>query len=363
MRIAYLGFKELAVRWRAVFAMGLTISLPILIFLLLNGYQTGLESRYDNIQVNYLLVQQTGSMGEFYGSRLPASLREELARKGISWMAAELHTITGTTPENAILLRGVELENYSIIEEYQMIEGRPLQKDDSRRLAMIGINLAEQQNAYTGDIIQIRGRDFSVVGIFSNGTYADYEAWISIEDAQTLMGWGSDVSVYVIPADEYLKAGDSLPGGISIVHKGDSGQDLISEWKPLYKLLGIISATLGVAVAVALTNILWRLAWLRRRELAILQSIGFGKLTLFWYLFEQGLGITTIGFCLGLTEAVIVGMLIPLRTAGISIDAVIDLRVFLLSLGFAGVITLTGAGMPAYWFSHQNLVQLMKVEG
>jgi ABC-type lipoprotein release transport system permease subunit len=363
MRIAYLGFKELAVRWRAVLAMGLTISLPILTFLLLNGYQTGLESRYEKIQENYLLVQQTGSMGEFYGSRLPASLSEKLSQQGISWMAAELHTITGTTPENAILLRGVQLKNYSIIEEYQMIEGRPLQPGDPPRLAMIGVKLAEQRNAYPGDSIQIRGRDFSVIGVFANGTYADYEAWISIEDAQTLMGWGSDVSVYIIPANENLKVGDSLPGGVSIVQKGESGQNLISEWKPLYRLLGIITATLGVAVAVALTNILWRLAWLRRRELAILQSIGFGRLSMLWYLFVQGLGITTIGFCLGVIEAIIVGSLIPLRTAGISIDAVIDLNVFLSSLILAGLITLAGSGIPAYWFSQQNLVQLMKVEG
>jgi putative ABC transport system permease protein len=363
VRIAYLGFKELAVRWRAVLAMGFTISLPILMYLLLNGYQTGLETRYKNIQENYLLVQETGSMGEFYGSRLSINLREDLLKRGISWVSAELHTITGTTPENAILLRGIELDNYSKIEEYQMIEGRPLQPGDAPRLAMIGVKLAEQRNTYSGDSIQIRGRDFSIVGVFANGTYADYEAWISIGDAQALMGWGSDVSVYVIPASDKLKAGDSLPGGVSLVQKGESGQDLISEWKPLYKLLGVITATLGAAVAVALTNILWRLAWLRRRELAILQSIGFGKLSLLWYLFVQGLGITTVGFCLGAVEAFLVGALIPLRTAGISIDAIIDLDVILSSLLFAGLITLAGAGIPAYWFSRQNLVKLMKVEG
>jgi hypothetical protein len=113
VRIAYLGFKELAVRWRAVLAMGMTISIPILMYLLLNGYQTGLETRYENIQENYLLAQETGSMGEFYGSRLPVSLREELLKRGISWVSAELHTITGTTPENAILVRGIEVGRYS----------------------------------------------------------------------------------------------------------------------------------------------------------------------------------------------------------------------------------------------------------
>jgi ABC-type antimicrobial peptide transport system permease subunit len=97
--------------------------------------------------------------------------------------------------------------------------------------------------------------------------------------------------------------------------------------------------------------------------LAILQSIGFGKLSLLWYLFVQGLGIVLIGFCLGVCEAFIVGAVLPLRTAGISIEAVFDFYVILASLGFAGLITLFGAGIPALWFSRQNLVQLMKVEG
>ncbi len=363
MRIIYLGLKELVVRFGSVMAMGLTISLSILSFLLLNGYKTGLETRYENIQESFLIAQETGSMGEIYGSRLPASMKEFLLKKEASWVAAELHIIAGTTPENAILLRGVELENYSNIEDYQIVEGRPLQINDGPRQAMIGVNLAQQRNVHPGDFLQIRGRDFSIIGIFSNGTYADYEAWISLADAQLLMGWGSDVSVFIIPNHENLKAGDSLPGGVSIVQKGESGQDMIGEWKPLFRLLGVITATLGIAVAIALINIIWRLAWLKRRELAILQSMGFGRSSLFWYLFIQGLSITGVGFCIGVLEAVIIGTLIPLRTPGISIEVDYNLKVVLSSLGFAGLITLIGSGIPSYWFSRQNLVQLMRVEG
>ena len=160
-----------------------------------------------------------------------------------------------------------------------------------------------------------------------------------------------------------FKAGDSIPGGVSIVRKGESGQDLLGEFKSFFSLLRIITTTLGIAVTIALTNILWRLAWLRRRELAILQSIGFGKLSLLLYLFLQGLGITTIGFCLGLAEAIIIGGLISVQGEGISINAVFEFNVILSSLGFAGLITLAGSGIPAYWFSRQNLVKLMKVEG
>ena len=124
VKIIYLGFKELIERWRAVFSMGLTISLPIMMFLLVNAYQTGLEIQFSKLHNNFLLAQEAGSMGELYGSRLPAELRSELQNAGSSQIAAELHTVTGTSPENAVLLRGIELENYLGIEEFQIIEGR-----------------------------------------------------------------------------------------------------------------------------------------------------------------------------------------------------------------------------------------------
>jgi hypothetical protein len=86
-------------------------------------------------------------------------------------------------------------------------------------------------------------------------------------------------------------------------------------------------------------------------------------MSLFGYLLTQGIGITCAGFILGFIEALIIGGLIPLRTAGISIEAVIDINTLFASVGFAVVITLAGAGIPAIWFSQQNLVELMKAEG
>ena len=69
--------------------------------------------------------------------------------------------------------------------------------------------------------------------------------------------------------------------------------------------------------AVALASLLWRLAWLQRRELAILRSIGFKKGSLAGYLFVQGSVITLVGFSLGALGAVGLGELSAIKTAGI----------------------------------------------
>ena len=215
-----LGLQEAAMRWRMTIVMGLTVSVSLVCFLVMNAYRTGLVSRYAVLAADYLVVEENGSMGEWYGSRMPASMAQELARAGASLIVPEIHTIVGTSPENAVLLRGVGLENYEMVETFTITAGRALQPGDAPRQAMIGAMLAEERHLSLGDMIDIRGRNFKVVGIFSNGTYADHEAWISISDAQTLLGWGSDVSVFVIPAGEKLTAGEQLPGGLSVIQKG-----------------------------------------------------------------------------------------------------------------------------------------------
>jgi ABC-type lipoprotein release transport system permease subunit len=166
----------------------------------------------------------------------------------------------------------------------------------------------------------------------------------------------------VIPNGETFQEGDSLPGGISVVRKGDSSAALLAEWQPFFRLLSTIIAALGLAAAVALASILWRLAWMQRRELAILRSIGFGKGSLAGYLLVQGSVITLIGFLTASLGAQALGTLTEIKTAGISIQALFDQRVLLTSLGFAVLICVGGTSIPAWWLNRFNLTTLLRSE-
>jgi ABC-type lipoprotein release transport system permease subunit len=362
MTIFRLGTGALRQHRRITLVMALAAGIPLMLYFLLGAYRAGLQSRYAEHYEDFLVVQVSGSLGEFYGSRMPASVGDALREANLSLVVPQIHTVVGTTTENAVLLRGIPLDSYSRVEEFTMVSGRPLLIGDAPRLAMIGARLAEERQLLPGDVIPVRGRDFQVAGIFDADTYASNEVWISLEDAQTLLGWGTDVSVYVIPSRETYQEGERLPGGISIVRKGDSGAALIDEWEPFFKLLTHITGALGMAAAVALASILWRLAWLQRRELAILRSIGFNKGSLAGFLFVQGAVITLVGFLLGALGAVGLGQLSTIKTAGISIQAVFDSRVILTSFIFAVLISLAGTSLPAWWLNRFNLTMLLRSE-
>jgi ABC-type antimicrobial peptide transport system permease subunit len=113
---------------------------------------------------------------------------------------------------------------------------------------------------------------------------------------------------------------------------------------------------------VALANMLWRLAWLQRRDIAIIQSIGFGKSAIAGFLLMQGASIALLGYGLGVLLALSIGSVTQLKTAGISIHPVFDMQVMGLSFLFACLITAAGCVLPAWWLSHLNLAMLLRSE-
>lgn len=357
-----LGLQTLAARWKVTLLMAIIIALPLTGYLILEAYRAGLAHQFPEIDSDLLVVQSSGSMGEFYGSRLPADLVVELKNRGSRLVIPEIHTVTGTSPDNAILLRGIPLESYTQIETFRLLAGRPLQAGDASRLAMIGVKLAERRKINAGDFFEIRGRRFQVIGIFSTQTYADYEAWISLPAAQTLLGWGTDVSVYVIRANTGLQAGEQLPFGASIVPQGTSSGEIVQEWKSFIDFMATIASTLGLAAMVALANLLWRLAWMHRHELAILRSLGFGQGALAFYLMAQSGVITLLGYIFGSLGAFLLGALTETRAAGISTQAYFSPRVLAASLVFAILIAVAGSSLPVWQISQSNLTALLRDE-
>ena len=254
-----LGLHDLFSHRRLALVMALSIAIAFGMLAILEVYRTGVADKYTELAPDLLLVHESQTLGEFYGSRLSSQVGDWLSGMGFSMLIPEIHALTGTSARNAILLRGIDLGQYTRLESFSILEGRRLQPGDPPRQAMIGWRLARSRELKVGDVISLRGRDFDILGIFQNGTYMDNQAWISLADAQALLGWGQDVSIYIIPDGCFLHEGQQLPNGISVSRKGASLKFVAAQLQPILDLLRIVVAALGIATALALTNTLWRL--------------------------------------------------------------------------------------------------------
>ena len=357
-----LGLQDLFKHIRLALVMVLLIGVAASVFVILESYRNGLADEFNTISTHWLVVQEAQSFGEFYGSRLSNQVGEQLSKMGASPVVPEIHVITGTSVQNATMLRGIDLEKYKLTETFTMVAGRALQPGDPTRLAMIGSRLAENQQIKADGTITLRGRLYTAVGIFHTGTYTDNEAWIALADAQTLLGWGEDVSVYIIPDEGILHEGDKLPGGVSIARKGEDIQSVAYQYQPIIDLMNVVALTMGAATMLALANIFWRLAWLRRHELAILRTIGFPTFSLAGYLMAQAGSLTLAGIIMSGLATLIFISSVKLAVSGFTISPRLDLPAVLSSLGWVGIIVLIGSLLPAWWLSHLNLAQLLHSE-
>jgi ABC-type lipoprotein release transport system permease subunit len=357
-----LGLQDMFKHKRLALIMAVLIAVAVSVFAILETYRTGLSDEFNNVSSQWLVVQEAQTFGEFYGSRLSSAVGKQLSMMGISRVVPEIHVFTGTSIQEATLLRGIDLTQYRHTETFTLVAGKALQPGDSKRQAMVGTRLAENQNLFPGNSISLRGRYFTIIGIFHTGTYMDNEAWIALGDAQDLLGWGKDVSVYVIPDEGVIQAGDFLDGSIGVAHRGEGMRQVAYQYQPIINLMNLVALTMGAATILAMTNVFWRLAWLRRHELAILRTLGFPTASLVGYLLAQAGGVTLMGVLMSGFAVLFFTSGMKLVVSGFTVNPRLDLSAVVSSLGWLGIIVLAGSLLPAWWLSHLNLARLLHSE-
>ncbi|RPI29887.1 MAG: FtsX-like permease family protein [Chloroflexota bacterium] len=345
------SLQDLAAHWKLSLAMILLTGSAILIFLSIGGYRLTLAREYGDVPDINLIVQESNTLGELYGSRIPAAVETQLLEIGVSQAIPEIHDTIGTSVGDMLMLRGVDPQRYREVNTFELLSGKALQPGDPPRTALLGRRLAEKLGLSPGQEVLIRGRKFIVCGIFHTGTYADNEAWVSVAEAQALLGWGSDVSLFIIPDEGLVQPGDGLPGGLSVARRGQGARISISQITPLFNAMDVVIRALAVAAVLALTNILIRLAWLRRRELAILRCVGFQSPALGVYLFSQAFFLTFFGAGLGIAGTEIIFLFFRADLAGMSFEPSLDLGLALVTFGLALVLSLLGTILPIAWIS------------
>jgi putative ABC transport system permease protein len=342
LAIIWIALKDLKRRWMLALVMALLFSITFAIYLALVTYQKSLSMTYFSLNANWLVVQVGFGSGEIHGSRLRSDIGQLLENDGYQPIP-EIHQVVGTSLSNGIMMRGVQPEDLFKVSPFKLINGRNLAPGDLPRLAMVGSGLANRLKINTGDTLILRGRDFTVIGIFETGSYEDSQAWISLTDAQKLLDYGSDVSIYYIPDGGALHEGFNLAPGISIGRRGEAGNTFGKEIMNFFNYLRLLGGFAGVATCITLTNLLWRLAWLHRREFGIARTLGFGRKSVVTYLLTQASLILVLGAIVGGLFAItlVVGRIQNFSGFGIALTPVWDLY----TIGLIALITLLIAGI------------------
>lgn len=359
--IIVMAIKDIFKTWKLALIMSLLFATTFASYVTILAFKHSFTSKYDQYSQNWLLVAKSDSVGEVHGSRLSPEIGEMLIDNGYENPIPEIHQAVGTSLATGMLMRGVSLKDYAQISIFTLITGEALDEEDGARLAMVGVNRADAEKIGVGDNVRIRGRDFLVKGVFKTGTYQDNEVWISLTDAQKLLNYGEDVSIYIIPDGGTFHEGQVIADGISISRKGETNSMLGREISSYYNYLGLIAIFACIATIFTQANFLWRIAWLHHHEFGIIRAFGFGKSALFIYLFVQGLCIVAVGFCAGIILAAIV-MFVGVQQLSIFgwvLAPTLNFETISIALGVSIFILVSGIAFPVFRIIRLNIPKLM----
>jgi ABC-type lipoprotein release transport system permease subunit len=359
---AWLALRDLSVHRRQAMALGTVFAIAVTAFVALGSYRQALLRDYGPARDDQLVIQETQSFGEFYGSRLSPDIEVVLEDLGVVGSAAEIHTIVGTSLKDAVLLKGVDLEQYAELDPFVILAGRELQPGDSPRQAMLGRRLAERLEAVPGDTIRLRGRGFEVIGVFETGSYTENEAWIPLAGAQELLGWGQDVSLYVVADDGLLTPGEQLLDGVSVARRGELWSTFPRQWEGLMAVIQTVTQAIGVAAALSLAAMLWRLARRRQWQIAVLRTLGFSRSVFAIYLMVQGASVAFAGGACGILAALALLRWVRPTLAGVSLRPQLTADLLISTVVWLGFLTLLSVVVPVWVLGRRRVAELMSAE-
>jgi lipoprotein-releasing system permease protein len=188
---------------------------------------------------------------------------------------------------------------------------------------ILGKDMAEELGATVGSVVLVTSPQgeltpfgmvpkyirFRVTGIFNSGFY-DYDsswAFIRLADAQQLFGLGDVISVIQFKIDDIYLAGDVARALEQAAGHGFMATSWMEQNKPLFRALRlervVTFITIGLIVFVAALNILISLIMMvmeKRKDIAVLMSLGTKKKQIRRVFIAQGALIGMLGTAIGL---------------------------------------------------------------
>lgn len=184
---------------------------------------------------------------------------------------------------------------------------------------LVGTQLAQQRNLRPGSTLKVSGHRFLVAGVYHTGLgYENAGAIMSLSDAQALVGRAADevttLAVRVSPQTTIAAAKRELskviPGALIISDPGEairSGANTVLISKAVLFMIVLALIIGGLAVA----NTMLAAVLERRRELALLATIGWSSPQLGLLVLGEALAVSMIGTGIGLLLGLAASKLLP----------------------------------------------------
>jgi putative ABC transport system permease protein len=257
-----------------------------------------------------------------------------------------------------ITVRGVDPTAFALRPKFRIIAGRNF--TPGLRELIVGSGVVRQfQGADVGQVIRMRGSDWTVVGEFESGDSHDSELWSDINVARSTFNRSGSSSVLVALDGPQglakLKAGIAAEPRLTVDALRE--QEYFSgQTKQFRQQIGflatLVTVIMGLGAIFAALNSMYAAVAARGKEIATLRAIGFGGLPVLISVMIEALLLALAGGVLGALLAYLLFNNLSVSTLGQNFTQVVfSFRVtpalVIEGLIIALVIGMIGGFLPA----------------
>jgi putative ABC transport system permease protein len=204
-----------------------------------------------------------------------------------------------------ITVRGVEPPAFALRPHLRIVAGRNFTPGLHELIVGRGV-LRQFQGANLGQVVRMRGSEWTVVGAFESGDAHDSELWCDVEVARATFGRRGSSSVLVALDGPdglgRLKSGIAADPRLTmdVMREQDyfSGQTKQFR-KTIGFLAGVVTIIMALGAVFAALNSMYAAVAARGKEIATLRAIGFGGLPVVAAVMIEALLLALAGGLLG----------------------------------------------------------------
>ncbi len=318
--ITALNIKSIPERWASSMVIVVGLAGVVAVFTALLAMRAGFESTLKaSGRADEVMVMRGGSDSEINSAfdRDSTDIIEQAPgiRVGVDgkrlvsaemMVIAELARKGGDAKNGAnITLRGVEPAAFELRPQLKIIEGRNF--TPGLRELIVGRSVTRQfQGAEPGEVVRMRGSDWTVVGVFETGDAYESELWADLNVARTTFSrsGSSSVLIAIDGADGLAKLKQNLSADPRLSVDVISQQDYFSGQTKQFRqtigvLAGVVTAIMALGAIFAALNSMYAAVATRSKEIATLRAIGFGGLPVLISVMIESLLLALVGGLMG----------------------------------------------------------------
>ncbi len=364
LSITLLGLRSIPERLGASLVIVVGLAGVVAVFTALLAMAAGFQSTLESAgRPDVALVLRGGSQAELnsgltreQGTIIKQASGVAKGTDGQPLASAEVVVIAellkpGERTGSNITVRGVEPSAFALRPQLRIVEGRNFAP--GLRELIVGQGVARQfEGARLGQVVRMRGSDWTVVGVFASGDAYESELWADVDVAQSTFNRQGYSSVRLLLADrgELQALKDALSVDPRVNVDVETEQQYFSGQTEQFRrtigaLAGVVTFIMALGAMFAALNTMYAAVGTRAREIATLRAIGFRGLPVVVSIMLESLILALAGGFLGALAAYVLFNNMAVSTLGANFTQVVFRFSVTPELVVDGLMIAVGIGM------------------